>query len=117
MIFFPAFAAALLICTQPGAWRLMLSWRTRWHWPVLIVLLVPHLFDVQRSVNPGPRRRPGFRHSAAGQGSRPLQAGHHAVDLPGAAGRRRGVVGAAPAGWLVWVVVFYVFYSRCSRCR
>ncbi len=112
MIFFPAFAAALLVCTQPGAWRLFLSWRTLVALGVLVVLLVPHLFDVRQSLNAGnpptPVLPPLDRYVRALVLFKP--------EITPWIYRAALLIGVAWSalhrpGWLAWVIAIYVFYS------
>jgi hypothetical protein len=112
MIFFPAFAAALLICTQPGAWRLLFSWRTLLALAVLIALLVPHLFDVQRSLHSGAAPTPRF--PPFGRWTRALVL--FKPEITPWIYRALLIIGVAWSalrrpGWLVWVAAVYVFYS------
>jgi hypothetical protein len=58
MIFFPAVVAAFFVCVPPRGWRLLFAWPTVLAGAALVVLLVPHAFDVMRSVQEARSPRP-----------------------------------------------------------
>ncbi len=112
MIFFPAVVAMFLLCVPPRGWRLLFAWPTILAGVAFAILLVPHGFDVMRSMQEG--RSPTPR----------LPSLHRWVDTlvvldPGITPiiyPLLAAVGAAWAatrrpGWLLWIAAVYVGFT------
>ena len=110
-LLFPAFAAALLVCTQPGAWRVS-SPPAYAPWRSVSLARTARATPARRAAvdaEPDERRRRGFRRPGA-DGCETLvflKPRDHPVVLPSSScsSARRGRRCAGP-GWLVWVIAY-----------
>lgn len=112
MIFFPAVVVAFLLCVQARGWRVLFAWPTLVAGVVFAILLVPHAFDVLRSVqearSPAPQL-PSLRQYL--DALLLLDPGVTPIVYP-----LMVAVGAAWAavrrpGWLLWTLAVYVGFT------
>lgn len=115
MILFPAVVIAFLLCVRPSEWRLMFSWPAVVASAAFAILLVPHAFDVMRSMHEG--RSPAPQLPALGNYLASLVLLDSRITpivyLP------LIVTGAAWAatrrpGWLLWIAGTYVAFTVFS---
>jgi 4-amino-4-deoxy-L-arabinose transferase-like glycosyltransferase len=112
MIFFPAVVGALLLCVEPQGWRVLFRWPTLLAGAVLVVLLVPHAFDVIRATrdarSPAPHLPPVEQYFPS-----LLLFDPQITPMIYPVMLAAGAVWAAMRrpGWLIWLVAVYVGFT------
>jgi hypothetical protein len=114
MLFFPAVVLGMLVLTAPGAWRVLLAWRSLVAFLLLAVLLIPRFVDFLRALQDSP---PGAALPPLERYLRGLVLFQPQVTPPIylvllAAGLLWGIV--RRPGFTLWVVAVYVGYTLFS---
>jgi hypothetical protein len=115
MIFFPAVVLAFLLCVQPRGWQLLFARPTILAGATLAALLVPHAFDVMRSMRAArsPALHVPFLHRYF-ESLVLLDPGITPIVYP--VMLMAGAVWAAKRrpGWLLWIAAVYIGFTMFS---